>query len=512
MTKLIPNYVLSTVALSMGGFLNGYDSGAIGGITTMPQFASSLGHLTPFMHGFVVSLIMLTGAFPSVIAGQLADKLGRLRTIALGAVLFLLGAILQGSAYTLPQFCAGRAFSGLGEGVFLGIISVYVCEIAPSRSRGRLAGVPQFATTAGIVAGYFTCYSTVSSVSDSMAWRLPYVVQGTGALMLLLSCFMVPESPRWLALNGRKDEALAALEKLQVNMVAAERESMTSSEQGLSLSPWQSFALLFKRGYRARTVLALFVLGMVQLSGIDAIIYYAPILFNQAGISADSASFLASGLSAILMLVITIPAFLMADKWGRRTSALSGGVTLSFLMFLMGSLYAAGVVHPFGAARWVVIVSVFAFGLTYCATWAIMGKLYASEIQPAHTRAAASSVAQGLNFFMNWVVAFITPILLDKSAFGAYFLFGGLALGTVLVLAAYMPETRGRSLESIQEAFQQHQTPSLRHHMGKVIPALRKRTQHGRQGESTSNLELRPSAAAVSGASTGGILRVDVVA
>lgn len=98
------------------------------------------------------------------------------------------------------------------------------------------------------------------------------------------------------------------------------------------------------------------------------------------------------------MLVITIPAFLLADKWGRRTSVLSGGITLSFLMFLMGSLYAAGVVHPFGAARWVVIVSVFAFGLTYCATWAITGKLYASEIQPAHTRAAASSVAQGLNF------------------------------------------------------------------------------------------------------------------
>lgn len=98
------------------------------------------------------------------------------------------------------------------------------------------------------------------------------------------------------------------------------------------------------------------------------------------------------------MLAISIPAFLLADKWGRRTSAITGGLGLGSLMLLIGSLYAAGVVHPYGAARWVVIVSVFAFGLTYCATWGIVGKIYASEIQPSNTRAAANSVAQGLAF------------------------------------------------------------------------------------------------------------------
>ena len=98
------------------------------------------------------------------------------------------------------------------------------------------------------------------------------------------------------------------------------------------------------------------------------------------------------------MLAISIPAFLFADRWGRRTSAITGGITLSSCMFLMSTLYAAGVVHPWGAARWVVICSVFVFGLTYCATWGIVGKIYASEIQPGHTRAAANCVAQGLGF------------------------------------------------------------------------------------------------------------------
>lgn len=182
------------------------------------------------------------------------------------------------------------------------------------------------------------------------------------------------------------------------------------------------------------------------------------------------------------MLAISIPAFLFADKWGRRNSAITGGIGLSACMFLIGALYAAGAVHPHGAARWVVIVSVFLFGLIYSATWGIVGKIYATEIQPTHVRAAANCVAQGLGFvsalpkiprleiapfanvlghpikFTNFVVAMLTPVLLGKSAFGAYFLFGGLALFTVAVLGACMPETRGRSLEEIQQAF--HHRPA----------------------------------------------------
>jgi hypothetical protein len=152
------------------------------------------------------------------------------------------------------------------------------------------------------------------------------------------------------------------------------------------------------------------------------------------------------------MLAISIPAFLLVDKWGRRTSAISGGLGLSSCMLIIGSLYAAGAVHPYGVARWVVIILVFVFGLTFSATWAIVGKIYASEIQPSNTRAAANCVATGLGFvrfcllrrdmannwrqFTNWLVAILTPIFLAHSAFGAYFLFGFLALGTVAVLAA----------------------------------------------------------------------------
>ncbi|KAI0148329.1 putative MFS sugar transporter [Hypoxylon sp. NC0597] len=512
-----PRYVMASAAVSIGGLLNGYDTGSIGAITHMPQFTKSVGELSASMLGITVSMIMLTGTFPSLFAGHFADKYGRISVIIPGALLFGVGALVQGTSHGIGQFIAGRAIAGFGQGVFLSNISVYICEIAPLRYRGTLAGLPQFMATAGVCAGYFTCYGTINIDSD-IAWRFPYIVQCTFSAILAWACLLLPDSPRWLMLKGRQAEARRALERLDFNMVEAERDFLTSTDQTPSLSPWQSFMLLFGRGYRARTILALFILGMVQLSGIDAITYYAPILFEQAGLSSNNVSFLASGLSSILMFAITIPAFLLADKWGRRTSAISGGLMLAGCMFLMGTLYAAGVVHSYGIARWFVIIAVFVFGLTYCATWGIVSKTYASEIQPGHTRAAANCVAMGLCFGTNFLVAILTPILLEASAFGAYFLFGGLALGTVIVLAVYMPETRGRSLENIQEAFHRPTAfSSLTQLLRPMGSGTRRRAQAPREMTAGEEVEMESheeteavAASAVSVETVTRSLRLDV--
>ena len=142
----------------------------------------------------------------------------------------------------------------------------------------------------------------------------------------------------------------------------------------------------------------MFILSFIQLSGIDGVLYYAPTIFAEAGIPSQTSSFLASGVSAILMLTFSIPATLFADKWGRRTSAIWGGIILSGSMLLVGSLYAANAVHSYGLARWAVIVSVFIFAIGYTSTWAVFGKIYASEIQPTKTRATTNSMATGGSF------------------------------------------------------------------------------------------------------------------
>jgi MFS family permease len=272
MVSKIPNYVLASIAMSLGGLVNGLDTGSIGAIVAMKQFEKSIGHLSPGLLGFTVSLIMLTGAIPSVFAGHLADRYGRLRIIMVGTIFFVIGALLQGVAHNLVLFLIGRALGGFGEGVFLSNIAVYICEIAPSKRRGMLAGLPQFTSTAGVCIGYFICYGTVH-IGSSMAWRLPYIFQACVGVGLALSCMLLPESPRWLILHGKRTEAIKALDRLNFSMVEAEKDILSSTEQRPSLSAWQGFLLLFRRGYRARTILALFVLGMVQLSGIDGVLY-----------------------------------------------------------------------------------------------------------------------------------------------------------------------------------------------------------------------------------------------
>jgi hypothetical protein len=162
-----------------------------------------------------------------------------------------------------------------------------------------------------------------------------------------------------------------------------------------------------------------------------------------------------------VIFTVTIPALLWADKWGRRHSTIYGGIGLSMTMFLIGGLYAGNAVHgSFGAGRWVVIVSIYIFAVIYCVSWAIGIKVYAAEIQPQRTRAAATSLAHGSNWVTNFLVALTTPILLAKSSFGVYFLFGGCTLITAFICAVSMPETRGKSLEEIEEAFKRRASGS----------------------------------------------------
>lgn len=274
--KSPPGYILAALAISIGGLINGYDTGSIGAVISMSQFKASIGTLSPTLVGFTVSLIMLAGAVPSVFAGWLADHHGRLQTILLGTVLFCIGALLQGTAYGLPQFLLGRTVAGLGEGVYLSNVSVYISEISPTKSRGVLSGLPQLMCTLGICVGYFTCYGSVYLRESSMAWRLPFIIMVVMSVVLIGCCARLPESPRWSMSCGDQPAALDALRRLDFSMVEAERNFMSNAavaEQRVSLTPWQSFAILFRRGYRARTTLALFVLGMVQLSGIDGVLY-----------------------------------------------------------------------------------------------------------------------------------------------------------------------------------------------------------------------------------------------
>ncbi|KAF4816062.1 putative metabolite transport protein YwtG [Colletotrichum siamense] len=430
----------------------------------MPSFRETFGDFSPTMHGVIVSSVLIPGALSALVSGVMADRFGHVRLFALGAFIYGCGTGIECASPILGVFVLGRLIKGIGEGMFLSNVYVQVSEISPARIRGIMTALPQFAIVTGIVTGYFMCYGTATLGMSSAAWRLPLAVASFLGFLFSGSYFIVPPSPRWLMAKGRQDEARRVVEKLGLNEKEGEEILELSSDDQehdpnapvseVLRQAFAGFREAFSAPYRGRTLFGLFLMGFQQWSGIDGILYYAPIMFTQAGLDGEKATFLASGVSALVILATTVPATFFADSWGRKTSSLLGGVLITALMVLMGSLYAADEVHADrGAGKWVVIVSIYLFAIVYSFTWALSFRTFLVESLPRKTRSSASSLAQSANWFANYVVALITPVLLSVSSFGAYFLFAGCSLFCTVVVAFYMVETRGHSLEAIEKRY-----------------------------------------------------------
>ncbi|KAI0072032.1 hypothetical protein K474DRAFT_1629677 [Panus rudis PR-1116 ss-1] len=463
----VPNYVWCTLFTALGGFIFGFDTGSIGPITVMPQFLSQFadnaqGTISPTVQGLLVSCILLTASLASVISGPISDRISRTRTIALGAVVFAAGSAIACSASTLVQMFVGRCLAGVGEGLFMSAVTVYAIEIAPASSRGRLGSVVQLLITIGIASGYFVCYGT-SRTSSSLSWRLPLVMQCVTASVLAAGCPFLPHSPRWLRHVGRHDEAVKAWEKLGVSAADAEktdesaqreRENQARQEGHGNRGSWlQEAKQLWTKDVRKRTFLGVFLMGMQNASGIDGVLYYAPVLFSQAGLPGTTASFIASGVSGLVNVICTLSVQFFADSWSRRASMIIGGAIISFSMLIIGSLYATAASDT-AAGRWTIIALIYVFVIGFSCSWAITTRIIASEIQPMRTRAAATSLGQCANWAINWVIAFTTPLFLARSSSGPYFLFGACSLITTIVCILWQPETSGASLEEVDKAFE----------------------------------------------------------
>jgi len=387
----------------------------------MPSFTQSLGELSPTLHGVVISSSLLTGATTALMGGILADRYGRPRLIATGAVACGLGMAIECAAPHLAVFLAGRLLKGAGDGLFLSTVYVQVSEMSPSRYRGVLTSFPQFMIVVGVVTGFFVCYGTALLPATSASWRLPLGLGAVLALVFAALLRVVPPSPRWLLARGRPADARAVADRLGLG--AEERDELLArhgadaalaGHQTLARDLAQmlgEFATALSAPYRARTLFGCFLMAFQQFSGIDGVLYYAPLLFRQAGLASTQAAFLASGVSSLVILAVTVPATLLADRWGRRTSALVGGTSITVLMLLMGTLYAADGVHAdSGAGRWVVIVSIYVFAMVFNGTWAIGFRAFLVESLPRKTRSSASSLAQS----SNWVCPRKWPVVRSK--------------------------------------------------------------------------------------------------
>jgi len=183
------------------------------------------------------------------------------------------------------------------------------------------------------------------------------------------------------------------------------------------------------------------------------VLYYAPVLFSQAGLPGTEASFIASGVSGIVNVICTIGVQFFADTWGSRATMIGGGSVIASSMLIIGTLYATQASET-QAGRWAIIVLLYIFVVGFSCSWAIVTRIICSEIQPMRTRAAATSLGQCMNWAVNWIIGFSTPLFLAHSSSGPYFLFGACSLLTTLVCLGFQPETRGSTLEEVAQAFE----------------------------------------------------------
>ncbi|KIY66902.1 general substrate transporter [Cylindrobasidium torrendii FP15055 ss-10] len=454
----IPPYAICASIVSMGGFVFGFDTGSIGSVTVMQQFIDTVGELDSKIEGLFVSIILIPAAIVSFGSGSISDRLSRTYATALGCFVYGAGSLIActaGLGYhhqksALIQAFVGRAISGAGEGIFLSAVAVYGIEVAPQDKRGRIGCIIQIFISTGIMVAYFICYGSVK-IQSSVSWRLPWIIQTIVCFSMAAIVPFLPHSPRWLVQAKRYDEAKAMMRKLGLDereLVITESEPEEREEHSKSKS-WQQFKSAFAPEVRGRTLMALFMLGVQQLSGIDGVLYYAPTLFKQAGLSSQSASFLASGVTGIVNVVFTIVGQMLSDRWGRRPALIFGGVIMGAAMTAIGVLYSIPDLPS--AGNWAIIVLIFVYFVPFVLTWAILMRIWVSESQPLHSRASVSSLALTVNWICNFIVAFTTPIFLEASPSGPYFLWAACTLIAALVFAAWLPETKGKSIDGDEQ-------------------------------------------------------------
>ncbi|KAK6085738.1 MFS sugar transporter (H(+)-myo-inositol Co-transporter) [Seiridium cupressi] len=479
-----PGYVVASILCALSGFSFGIETSIIGPVTIMDDFERTIGGSSqPTVQGLIVSCLILAAAISSLFAGKLADSIGRVWGIAIGTFIFAVGSAIQAASVNIAMFIVGRVIEGIGEGLYVGPMIVYICEISVPKYRAVLTTAPQLLHCFGLIVGFFGCYGT-TNIPSSLSWRLPFIFLAAYSFAFtIMAITLLPPSPRWLTLRGRDKEAAVVWEKLGVSPADREKIIHQQSDNSEIQSTSSSQNLDTRRGHvapsnvteaqntvdepqttileafssprsRRQLLFAVFLMGMQMMSGVDGVLFYAPLLFQQAGLSTDQSSFLASGVTGIVIFLVTVPATIWADLWGRRPSLVYGGTSMAVLMFLIGSLYAANAVHgDNGAGRWVVIVTIYIYVVIYCVTWGVHIKVYAAEIQPKRTRATAVGMAYVSYSISNFLVALITPVMLANTVFGAYFLFGACLAVTSATGFVFMPETRGKSLDDIEEAF-----------------------------------------------------------
>ncbi|KAJ1818203.1 hypothetical protein LPJ60_004441 [Coemansia sp. RSA 2675] len=384
-------------------------------------------------------------------------------------VVFCLGAAIQCGARNRAMLIVGRFVAGLGVGVLSMSVPVFQSEIAPPHIRGRLVSLQQWAITWGILVAFWIDYGCHFIKSDA-SWRIPIGIQIVPAVILFVSMFFMPYSPRWLVDNDRVDEARVVLARLRSggNLDASEVvEELHEIREAVRIdreTAVRSYADLLRVPIRRRVILGVLIQALQQLTGINVSMYFATSIFKQSGLNGDNAPLLAQGVNGVVNMLATIPAILWVDRWGRRKTLMLGSLGCGITYFIQAVATGAtqhktydedGSLNlniPHGPS-YLIIVMMYLFVASFAVSWGPIGWIYPSEIFPTRIRSKANSITTAANWLFNFVIGLVSPILIKKITWGLDLIFAVIMFFSIAIIYFFYPETKNRSLEDMEVIF-----------------------------------------------------------
>ena len=506
-----------TVALivALGGFLMGFDASVISGVI---GFIEVEFELSKIQLGWSVASLTLTATFAMLVSGPLSDRIGRRPVLKIAAVLFAISAVASAVAPNFLTLVIARMIGGFGVGAALIIAPMYIAEIAPAEIRGRMVSFNQLNIVVGISVAFFTNYLILSlgqsdaAWSESLrfsewGWRWMLGIEAVPAMIYFFALLFVPESPRWLAMHGKKDEALRVLERAsgseraKADLIVVE-ESLTSD----SVSQEGSIKQLFQPAMKLVLTIGLSVAILQQITGINSVFFYAPMIFEQSGIGTN-ASFVQAILVGVVNLVFTVIAMMLIDKVGRRPLLLVGltGITICMLtlsygfgsaryqlsqdsiaqlpaelsqaqlMPLADTVYESDrefrstVSAAIGKAQYqqyesqlgsaasqmnslLILLGILGFVASFAVSLGPVMWVLFSELFPNQLRGLAISFVGLVNSGISFGVQLVFPWELENLGNSmTFFIYGIFALVGLIFIARNLPETKGASLEELQK-------------------------------------------------------------
>ena len=427
---------------AIGGLLFGYDTGVISGaeLFLKGQFA-----LSTFALELIVSGVLVGAAAGALAGGRMADVLGRRKLLIATAIIFAAGAIGCAEAHSVWVLVTSRIVVGIGIGLSSGTVPVYISEVSPAESRGWTVSLFQLAITVGILLAYVVDYG----FARVQGWRWMFGLAVVPAAIFALGMLYLPESPRWLARQGQREEARGVLSRIRgTSDVDDEMRAIESSLQ--HAHEHGRLSDLFTSSVRPALVVGIGLAILQQVTGINTVIYYAPIIMQSAGIPSASGAILATAGIGAVNVLMTVVSMWLIDRVGRRPLLLAGIAGMAVTLGVLGFAF-EGTARS-SASTWLAVISVMAYVASFAISLGPIFWLLIAEIYPLRIRTSAEGLSATFNWGSNLLVSltFLTLLqILGPSP--TFWLYGLLAVCAWIFAYFLVPETKGRTLEEIEE-------------------------------------------------------------